>query len=73
MIEKYYGIYVQSDREALIAFMKQGGWTFPYTVLMPCGQSVVWQTQDDIPDHSVPCPCGRDGHWIIKFKRVPRS
>lgn len=32
-----------------------------------CG-SVDYKTEDDVPSHSVPCPCGNPEHWLIKYK-----
>lgn len=37
-------------------------------VYTPCGSTVIYKNRDDIPDHSVPCPCGNPKHWIIKYE-----
>ena len=31
-----------------------------------CG-SADYKTEADVPDHSVPCPCGNSKHWLIKY------
>ena len=35
------------------------------------GGSVDYKTGDDIPYHSVPCPCGNPKHWLIKYDKEP--
>ena len=32
------------------------------------GCSVDYKTEADVPEHSVPCPCGNPKHWLIKYK-----
>lgn len=27
----------------------------------------IYQTEEDIPSESVPCPCGNPKHWLIKY------
>lgn len=27
-----------------------------------------YKTEDDVPEHSVPCPCGNPKHWLIKYE-----
>lgn len=40
----------------------------PYlTIEAPCGNVCIFVTLDDIPDESVPCPCGNPKHWMIKY------
>ncbi len=34
---------------------------------MPCGRTVNYQTYEDIPAESTPCPCGNPKHWLIKY------
>lgn len=31
------------------------------------GGSRDYQTEADVPEHSVPCPCGNPRHWLIKY------
>ena len=31
------------------------------------GGIVDYKTENDIPSHSVPCPCGNPKHWLIKY------
>ena len=35
---------------------------------MPCGKSVVYRSLEQIPEHSVLCPCGNPNHWLIKYE-----
>lgn len=34
-----------------------------------CNNSIDYKTEQDIPDHSVPCPCGNSNHWMIKYEQ----
>lgn len=36
-------------------------------VELPCG-SASYKTWDDIPNESVPCPCGNPKHWLIRYR-----
>lgn len=36
--------------------------------LKDCGGKASYKTWDDIPDESVPCPCGNPNHWLIQYK-----
>jgi len=40
---------------------------FPITVNMGCGTQHVFRNFDDIPEDSMPCPCGDPGHWLFRF------
>ena len=33
-----------------------------------CGSLVDFPTEADVPETSVPCPCGNPKHWIIKYE-----
>ena len=35
--------------------------------LRDCGGKESYKTWDDIPNESVPCPCGNPTHWLIKY------
>uniref|UniRef100_A0A6H1ZFW3 Uncharacterized protein n=1 Tax=viral metagenome TaxID=1070528 RepID=A0A6H1ZFW3_9ZZZZ len=35
---------------------------------MPCGEAVAYERYEDIPEGDVRCPCGDEGHWIIKHE-----
>lgn len=52
---------------------KKHGWDgkppFP-RITMPCGESVTYQTFEDIPMVDVPCSCGNPRHWFIKYVKV---
>ena len=32
-----------------------------------CGGKASYKTWDDIPDESIPCPCGNPNHWLIRY------
>ena len=34
-----------------------------------CGGQVSYKTEEEIPEQSVPCPCGNSEHWLIKYDR----
>lgn len=34
-----------------------------------CGSVVEYLTEEEIPDTSVPCPCGDPEHWMILYGR----
>ena len=42
--------------------------SFPATVEMPCGWSVIIPTLEGCC-HDLECPCGNSDHWIIKWER----
>lgn len=37
-----------------------------------CGKAD-YMTIEDIPYHSVPCPCGNPKHWLIKYDEEPQN
>jgi hypothetical protein len=49
------------SREAVTVF------TFLALYITLCGSKVEYHTVDDVPRHSVPCPCGNPRHWFIKI------
>lgn len=34
-----------------------------------CGETVEYQTADDVPVVDTPCPCGNPNHWLIQFTK----
>lgn len=42
--------------------------SFPTTIEMPCGWSVIIPTLEGCC-HDLECPCGNSDHWIIKWER----
>ena len=69
----YTGVLVTGDRQTLIDHLKhQYGAPLPVVDLvikLSCGHQVVYKTEDDIPDHDVPCPCGDPRHWMIRYRQ----
>ena len=42
----------------------------PFTVEMPCGETITCETLEDIPTLAdVPCPCGAPNHWLVKWEQ----
>lgn len=39
-------------------------------IVMPCGRRYLFHTKDDIPTESMPCDCGKEGHWVVLFERI---
>ena len=37
-------------------------------ITMPCGESVVYRSLEEIPSISTLCPCGNPKHWLIKYE-----
>ena len=36
---------------------------------MPCcGRTFTYETIDEIPTETLPCPCGADWSWVIKYE-----
>ncbi len=56
----------------LVQTILSRGGTTPYapvlSIPMPCGTTVIFQTINDLPDKSVPCPCGDKEHWAVKYE-----
>ena len=38
-----------------------------FTITMPCGYNQVFTSPSDIPNEDLPCPCKREGHFLIKL------
>lgn len=36
-------------------------------IVGPCGSKIEYATIADIPDINVPCPCGNERHWVVKY------
>ncbi len=60
------------NRQALIESKKSvlavGHPEPPYLTVTLQGYSATYQTEADLPYHSVPCPCGNPTHWLIKYE-----
>ena len=41
------------------------------TIRMPCGNEKEFVTHGDIPLGDLPCPCGRDNHYFVKYSPNP--
>lgn len=36
---------------------------------MPCcGHRYAWYSVDEIPTEDTPCPCEREGFWLVKYE-----
>jgi len=40
-----------------------------FSLPLSCGSRVTYQTREDVPDASVPCPCGQSGAWAIRYQQ----
>ena len=56
-----------NDKKAFLGYLSGWTWQFPLMIAMSCGKEVVFNSEDDIPDKSMPCSCGRADHWFIKY------
>ena len=63
----YTGIYARR-KEVLVAFVYGYKPPFPISIQMPCGKIVTFKNSSELPDQSLPCTCGRDDHWFIKYE-----
>lgn len=48
---------------------KRGGVSGALTITMPCGGVWTIKTYSDIPFGDLPCPCGADGHYLMRYKK----
>jgi hypothetical protein len=39
-------------------------------IVMPCGHRYLFHTKDDIPRSSLPCDCGKEGHWVVFYEQI---
>ena len=66
------GLYDQFSIEKFLTGTEETVYFNPLLPLlkinMPCGESVVYRSLEEIPDKSTPCPCGNPKHWLIKYK-----
>lgn len=66
-------------KEAIIKYFKERGEDIlqdsPFlTISLPCGESVVYDKFEDIPDEDVPCSCGNPRHFFVRhYFNVPIS
>jgi len=62
----YTGIQT-SNRTYLLDYLSGWECPFPLTVTMPCGESIIFNSEIDISENPLPCSCGRLDHWFIKY------
>lgn len=56
-----------SNRQTLVDLLdkcKDG-----FTITMPCGYERRFREYDDIPVDDLPCPCGQEERYLIKYKK----
>ncbi len=62
-----------SDRQALVDLLEEvkDKWhTKSYLeITMPCGYSQRFTNNCDIPFEDLPCPCGQEGRYLIRYKK----
>ena len=44
---------------------------YPFTINMPCGQTITFARREDVPLVDLPCPCGNPNHWLVKWSEEP--
>ena len=70
--ELYTGIYADSRErivEVLRAVKEKRGDKGYLEITMPCGYSQVFREYEDIPYEDLPCPCGQEGRYLIRYKK----
>lgn len=75
--EKPYGAIWATDRQALVDLLdncvelqsKRGEEVTGFTITMPCGYERRFTNHCDIPFEDLPCSCGQEGHYLIKYKK----
>lgn len=40
------------------------------TIKMPCGEGGIFDTFENIPNESIPCPCGDPKHWLVNIQEL---
>lgn len=40
---------------------------WPLLIEMPCGHEHVFNSRKDIPNESIPCPCGDSRHLVFEY------
>ena len=69
-VSKVIGVQA-NNRQVLLEFIGKNYPMSPSPILviqMPCGGRAEYKTDADIPDKSVPCPCGDPTHWLIRYE-----
>lgn len=75
--DKPYGAVTAVDRQALVELLdkcvelqlKRGREIYGFTITMPYGYERKFTNHCDIPFEDLPCGCGRDDHYLIKYKK----
>lgn len=62
------------DSQALLDFFdaareERHKWAF--SIRMPCGKQRAFDSRADIPLEDLPCPCGREDHYFVKYSELP--
>ncbi len=67
-----YSAMEATDRQAIIDLLdetkKLHGSEGYFEITMPCGYSKKFTEYGDIPLEDLPCPCGRKGRYLIRYK-----
>ncbi len=67
-LREYVRSYLAETRLAALPYAPELSITMP-----GCDKKVDYATVDDIPDVDVPCPCGDEAHYMIKYVENPRK
>lgn len=65
------------DRQAVVDLVTHssewqqagGKWIEGFTITMPCGYEKRFTNSCDIPFGDLPCPCGQEEHYLIRYKK----
>jgi hypothetical protein len=61
------GIEVFGDRDTLLDSL---GTSWPlYVTIHPCSTTAVFPGPGYIPESDMPCPCGDETHWILRYRK----
>lgn len=48
--------------------------TFKFAKIeMPCGETKIYRTLEDVPTKNKKCPCGNPRHWLVRYVYVPEG
>lgn len=60
--------FQMTNRQAFVDYIGVYG---EIGVGMPCGEKAAFAAIEDLPHASVPCPCGDEDHWLVKYEEEP--
>lgn len=58
----------EADTTPLLRLFNQERFPSPLKAKMPCGETITYETPDDVSLVDVPCPCGDPNHWLVRWE-----